>query len=462
MKKIVLLILGILVCATMGFAQGVKFETGTWSDMLAKAKAENKFVFVDVYTQWCGPCKHVAKNIFPLKEIGDAYNSDFINYQIDAESEGGKEFVKKYPITGVPTFFFINAEGKVMHKFVGAKDVQGFIQEADMAKMYARHGGIEHILEAINNGTATKEMLNDYYEHANESEKPKALNIYLRGIPVEELVDVNNDLIGEISLYDKDLMIRLIDEIINVGNSEKWAADKRFAGEFNFNIGFPVQYDMSTFLKESIEQGDSAWFYELLDLKERFMDYKRSRFDGDWNIIRGRGLFFATPEYCMLTYMARNRVEEGKFKVELVDYMENLMVKIPVDSVLGRKAKTIELIKKGGVKGTHPIFLQYLETGYMTADNIIDWVDYFWKISPSTKAIKEQCTKYINYAYNGNPYNSKIALKAADLLARIGNLKGAEAVLNTAIQMQKDLKQTDPKVIRPLNLKLRDVQNGKL
>ena len=312
MKKIVLSFVWILICTVVSFAQGVKFETGTWSEMLAKAKAADKVVFVDVYTSWCGPCKKVAKEVFPQKEVGDTYNTNFINYQIDAESEEGKKFVERYPITGVPTFFFINAEGKVMHKFVGYKDVEGFVEEAGMVKMYSRYGGIDRMMEEIKKRTASKEMLNDYYQYANEKEKPKAVNAYLRGIPVEELMDVNNEFIDKIALYDKDLMIRLIDEIVKVSNSEKWAADKKFAGEFNFNIGFPVQYDMSTFLKQSIEKGDSAWFYELLALKERFMNYKRSRFDGDWNIIRGRGLFFATPEYCMLTYMSRNRVEEEK------------------------------------------------------------------------------------------------------------------------------------------------------
>ncbi|MFR4036530.1 MAG: thioredoxin domain-containing protein [Butyricimonas faecalis] len=35
--------------------------------MLTKAKTENKTIFVDVYTQWCGPCKHVSENVFHKK-----------------------------------------------------------------------------------------------------------------------------------------------------------------------------------------------------------------------------------------------------------------------------------------------------------------------------------------------------------------------------------------------------------
>ena len=43
----------------------------------AKARQENKLVFVDGYTVWCGPCAYMMKNVFPLKEVGDFYNKNF-------------------------------------------------------------------------------------------------------------------------------------------------------------------------------------------------------------------------------------------------------------------------------------------------------------------------------------------------------------------------------------------------
>ena len=127
MKKIVLSFVCVLVACVASHAQGVKFESGTWNEILAKAKAENKTIFVDVYTKWCGPCKHVSETVFPQEKLGDFYNPLFINFKMDAESPAGKEFVKAYPVTGYPTFFFIDGNGKVIHKIVGAKDVDGFI-----------------------------------------------------------------------------------------------------------------------------------------------------------------------------------------------------------------------------------------------------------------------------------------------------------------------------------------------
>ena len=175
MKKIVLSFVCAFIACMASHAQGVKFESGTWNEILTKAQTENKTIFVDVYTKWCGPCKHVSENVFPQEKLGEYYNSRFINFKIDAESPDGKEFVKTYPVTGYPTFFFIDGNGKVIHKIVGAKDVDGFISEAKMITMYARHGGIDNMMAAIKNGTASRELLYDYYTSANKKNKPDSL-----------------------------------------------------------------------------------------------------------------------------------------------------------------------------------------------------------------------------------------------------------------------------------------------
>ena len=200
--------------------------------------------------------------------------------RIDAESSAGKEFVKTYPVTGYPTFFFIDGNGKVIHKMVGAKDANGFISEAKMIIMYARHGGIDNMMAAIKNGTADKELLYDYYTSASPKSKPEALNLYLKALPTEELIDENNKLIAEISLYDKDLMTRLIDEIVKAVSNDGRFSDGKYAEKFAFCIVFPVQYDITTFLRESIQEGNWEWFNELLQLKERFANYGGSDLQG--------------------------------------------------------------------------------------------------------------------------------------------------------------------------------------
>lgn len=52
MKRILGVVLAVFLCSNV-FAQGIEFEHGTFAEALAKAKKENKMVFMDCYTSWC-------------------------------------------------------------------------------------------------------------------------------------------------------------------------------------------------------------------------------------------------------------------------------------------------------------------------------------------------------------------------------------------------------------------------
>lgn len=463
MKKNLLLFVVMCMASLKIYAQGIQFEHGTWMDILKKASVENKIIFVDVYTTWCGPCKKVSETVFPQERLGEYYNSHFINFKVDAESEFGKEFVKKYPVDAYPTFFFIDYHGNVVNKTVGAKDVSGFLQEAKLVDMYSRYGGIENFMKAIQSGTADKEMLYDYYQSANEKKKPEALNFYLKSLSLEELMEVDAKLIDDLSLYDKDLLKRFADGIIHMSQSEKFA-DKKFVAKFVFDVAFPIQYDISTYLLQAINDGNKQWFSELLELKEYFKNYKGRLFDGDLNIIRGRGLFFATSDYVKLCYWAKNRTNEEEFVTKMTHYMGKLINDYPIDSLLKVEENALLLkVLQGDTTGVlRPFRQSFFEKGYITALNILSWTDYFWKLSPSDKKTRTLCTEWIHYAFYMNPYNSKIALPAADLLARIGNMKEAITLLEDALVFQEEIHTHDKKTLRNLNLKLADLKNGKI
>ena len=128
MKKNVLSIFISMFFALASLAQGIKFEYGDWSSVKAKAKQENKIIFIDFYTSWCGPCKMLDKSVFPQKEVGDFYNKNFINYKIDAEKGEGPELAQKYGVKAFPTLVFTNANGDFLHQGVGGMDETTFIE----------------------------------------------------------------------------------------------------------------------------------------------------------------------------------------------------------------------------------------------------------------------------------------------------------------------------------------------
>ncbi|MDR6405075.1 MULTISPECIES: thioredoxin fold domain-containing protein [Chryseobacterium] len=126
MKKIAMF--SFLLMSIFTLCQGIKFDEGSFANILAKAKKENKLVFIDAYTSWCAPCKLMAKNIFPLQSVGDYYNSNFVNAKIDMEKGEGKTLAKRYAVTSFPTYLFINGDGEVVHRFGSSLSEAEFLQ----------------------------------------------------------------------------------------------------------------------------------------------------------------------------------------------------------------------------------------------------------------------------------------------------------------------------------------------
>lgn len=121
---------------TGAFAQGIEFFHGTWEEAIEKAKAEDKIIFVDAFTTWCGPCKAMSANIFPNPQVGAYFNQHFISMKIDMEKDMGLQFKKSFPVSAYPTLFFIDYDKEVVLKAVGAKSVPDLIKlgESVMAK----------------------------------------------------------------------------------------------------------------------------------------------------------------------------------------------------------------------------------------------------------------------------------------------------------------------------------------
>ena len=68
--------------------KGVDFKKDvSFASVLKKAKAENKPIFIDFYTTWCGPCKFMDETVFELEQVGDLFNENFINIKVNPERD---------------------------------------------------------------------------------------------------------------------------------------------------------------------------------------------------------------------------------------------------------------------------------------------------------------------------------------------------------------------------------------
>ncbi|MEO8568681.1 MAG: thioredoxin fold domain-containing protein [Ginsengibacter sp.] len=140
MKKIILFLLVITPLLTLAQGAGIHFQhETTWKEIQAKAKTENKYIFMDCFTTWCGPCKYMSASIFPLQEVGAFMNDKFVSVKVQLDTtKNDNEFVKswyqdshdlakKYNVTVYPTYLVFDANGNIIHRFVGSSPADEFL-----------------------------------------------------------------------------------------------------------------------------------------------------------------------------------------------------------------------------------------------------------------------------------------------------------------------------------------------
>lgn len=121
MKKIVYITLVILAFSTYRAQAQMQFESGSFGEVLKKAKALNKKIFIDCYTSWCGPCKMLAADIFPQPKVGDFMNNEFVNFKTDMEKGEGIELRKQFQVNAFPTLLILDSDGNEINRLVGAE-----------------------------------------------------------------------------------------------------------------------------------------------------------------------------------------------------------------------------------------------------------------------------------------------------------------------------------------------------
>ena len=167
MKHIVYIVL--LLWSVNIFAQtepnyGIQFYHGTWKEGIEKAKAENKLIFVDFYTQWCGPCLNMAESVFTLPFIGDFYNTKFVNMKIDAENGEGVELAKRYSVNSYPTYVFVDpASEEVVHRSKSRQSAEQFLATGKSALVPELRSG--YLTEEFATGRDDREFLKNYINY---------------------------------------------------------------------------------------------------------------------------------------------------------------------------------------------------------------------------------------------------------------------------------------------------------
>jgi thioredoxin-related protein len=122
-------------------AGGVHFEQAlSWTEAQAMAKSDGKYIFVDAYATWCGPCRLMDQEAYPNDTVAAMMNRNFVSVkvQMDSSTKDRESVIRwygdardiriKYGITAYPTLLFFNSDGALVYKHLGYNGVSQFLK----------------------------------------------------------------------------------------------------------------------------------------------------------------------------------------------------------------------------------------------------------------------------------------------------------------------------------------------
>lgn len=386
MRKTLLFLLLSMSLLTVASGQGISFETGTWQQVVDKAKKENKLIFLDIYAVWCGPCKQMDKNIFPDAKVGEFYNKNFISYKIDGEKGEGITLAKKYDVKAYPTNLYLNPKDlTVVSKEMGYVDVPAFITRGDQAlKEFKDPRSWADYTKAYKSKSGDKTFLEDYIRKGNKLDKniDHAIDLYIQqftpaqpdaefiGFLSQNIKTLNNkgvDYITDLYSYTSEQIAMLdewlpglydntLDNAVATKDPKKlerilWASQKtknpqaqniynRFITAYYAKINDmgnywkAVENEMNVYLRTSIKeyrQQDSVAFQSLI------ADYGQQ--------LKGYGV----PEDQFMSYINETLKDKKEEAEHQTSYMTAAFINEALDQVLEKGAKNQELLKKATI-----------------------------------------------------------------------------------------------------------------
>jgi thioredoxin-related protein len=138
----------VVACGTAVSAHAETTQWRDWKTGIRDAEASKRPMLVDVYTDWCGWCKRMDRDVYARPEVRDYLSKHFVTVKLDAEDETAalyegrkysyKTLASRFRVTGYPTTIFLRPDGAHI------ANVPGYVP-ADRFLLLLRYIGDGHL-----------------------------------------------------------------------------------------------------------------------------------------------------------------------------------------------------------------------------------------------------------------------------------------------------------------------------
>jgi thioredoxin-related protein len=421
----------LLFCITLVDAraqEGIRFETSRWTEVLASAKKQDKLVFVDMYTSWCGPCKQMMARVFPQPKVAAYFNQHFVNYKLDAEKGEGVAVAAKYSVKAYPTYLFVDAKGQLVYRISGYQEAEKLLAEAAVAQQ-EKNDPRPFVLwnEKYEKGERDKDFLLGYL-HKCAQLKLSSADIVEEAMPL--LTDsewLSKDQLSDIVYYDANVQAKPAGHLFDFVLKHHASIDEIMDKKPGYSLGL-LQFAIRNYFYKQV----------IPTKNDLLLAATRNSYDKIAVLLKQSDRAASARRWAMDYYSKTNQPE--KLIVAARDFVYEGLLTMHIDSL--QHADSLDYLS----------FMQALHDGKIDSGKIDNWdahkrirrnkrmIDLSYQLRDAAEAIyhntnniaclQEAC----RWAYKANswfPHFSSEAVYAA-LLFKTGNLEKGVAAMQLA------------------------------
>jgi len=267
------------------FVQGV-----SWARILDKAKKERKFIFIDCYATWCGPCKKMDKEVYSISEVGNYYNDRFIcvKMQMDktksdpdsirTEYVDAANLASQYHINGYPTLLYLDSDGRLLKRVIGAMDVAPLLSAA--ADVVNPDLNYYKLLDSFNSGVLQISRMAPLATTAlsigDTTEGYTIARRYMKHLGLTPLLSKDDiQFLSEFTRSSRDIGFKFFSQYADIIN--KKVSDDTYAQAFIFNLVIKEILDPEMTKIKSTSKAKVDWRAIQRKVVARYGEYYANR-----------------------------------------------------------------------------------------------------------------------------------------------------------------------------------------